>query len=294
MNRIDLHMHSIYSNDGDYQPEELVAMCKEAGIRIMAVADHNSCKACEAAVKAADASQMVCIPAIELDCRYVDTDLHVLGYGIDYRDPRYAQAEEQLARQERESSEPRIRMFRDAGLKVDEERAYQLAHNGYVTGEVIAEVTLTDPANDGHPMLEPYRAGGKRSDNPYVNFYWDQCGPGKSYHIPIEFMSLSHAIELIVTSGGIPVLAHPGNNVKEDDTLLEEIIGCGIRGIEVYSSYHTEAQIRYYAEKAERYGLYKTCGSDFHGKTKPSIHLGEMQCDAEEEIRLGLQRLGFI
>lgn len=42
MNTIDLHMHSIFSIDGTYQPEELYAMCKKQGIRYMAIADHNS------------------------------------------------------------------------------------------------------------------------------------------------------------------------------------------------------------------------------------------------------------
>ena len=42
---IDLHMHSMYSDDGEYSPEQLVKMCHEAGVRIMAIADHNWIKA---------------------------------------------------------------------------------------------------------------------------------------------------------------------------------------------------------------------------------------------------------
>ena len=42
---IDLHMHSYYSDDGEYQPEELVKKCKEKGIQYMAVTDHNSVRA---------------------------------------------------------------------------------------------------------------------------------------------------------------------------------------------------------------------------------------------------------
>ena len=38
---IDLHMHSMYSDDGEYSPEQLVRMCHESGVRIMAIADHN-------------------------------------------------------------------------------------------------------------------------------------------------------------------------------------------------------------------------------------------------------------
>lgn len=57
---------------------------------------------------------------------------------------------------------------------------------------------------------------------------------------------------------------HPGNNVREDDTLPDQVPGCGIRGIEVYSTYHTQEQARCYREKAEEKDLLITCGSDFH------------------------------
>ena len=40
---MDLHMHSYYSDDGDFSPEELVRQCAMSGIRVMSIADHNSC-----------------------------------------------------------------------------------------------------------------------------------------------------------------------------------------------------------------------------------------------------------
>ena len=42
---IDLHMHSLYSDDGEYTPIQLVDMCEKAGVKIMAIADHNWVKA---------------------------------------------------------------------------------------------------------------------------------------------------------------------------------------------------------------------------------------------------------
>lgn len=42
---IDLHMHSLYSDDGEFTPKELVEMCRDKGIEIMAIADHNSVRA---------------------------------------------------------------------------------------------------------------------------------------------------------------------------------------------------------------------------------------------------------
>ena len=59
---IDLHMHSMYSDDGEYTPTQLVDMCHEAGVKIMAIADHNWVKANEAAKKHADELGMTYIP----------------------------------------------------------------------------------------------------------------------------------------------------------------------------------------------------------------------------------------
>ena len=50
---IDLHMHSLHSDDGDFTPSELVEKCHNAAITIMAIADHNSVKAIDEAIQKA-------------------------------------------------------------------------------------------------------------------------------------------------------------------------------------------------------------------------------------------------
>ncbi|OPJ61618.1 hypothetical protein [Clostridium chromiireducens] len=65
--------------------------------------------------------------------------------------------------------------------------------------------------------------------------------------------------------------------------LLRDIISCGIKGIEVYSSYHSREQVDFYKEFALKNKLILTCGSDFHGKTKPSISIDGTDCENSEE-----------
>lgn len=50
---IDLHLHSQYSEDGEYSPEELVRQCYQKGVRILSITDHNCVRANEEALKAA-------------------------------------------------------------------------------------------------------------------------------------------------------------------------------------------------------------------------------------------------
>ncbi|WP_215828257.1 hypothetical protein [Pelorhabdus rhamnosifermentans] len=78
--------------------------------------------------------------------------------------------------------------------------------------------------------------------------------------------------------GGIPVIAHPGDNLRNNMDMIDNIIKEGIRGIEVFSGYHTPDQVAYFQNKAEKNKLIITCGSDFHGKNKPHIQLGDCKC----------------
>ena len=80
--QIDLHIHSKYSDDGEYEPEELVEMCHQKGIKVMAIADHNQVKAIKAARKKAEEYGIRYISAIEIDCTYKDINFFVAW--IDY------------------------------------------------------------------------------------------------------------------------------------------------------------------------------------------------------------------
>jgi len=71
------------------------------------------------------------------------------------------------------------------------------------------------------------------------------------------------AINLILENGGVTVLAHPG--LLQDDNIIEELAPKGLIGIEVYHSKHTTEDVEKYLNKAKKYKLIITGGSDFHG-----------------------------
>ncbi|QNM12906.1 MULTISPECIES: PHP domain-containing protein [Bacillota] len=276
MNTIDLHMHSIYSDDGVYTPTELMKMCKDAGLQIVAIADHNSTKAIPEARNAAEKLKLTYIPAIELDCTIHGVDLHVLGYGIDENNQALLDNAEYVKKQAQNVGKEQIEKVKALGFYIDEDACYALSHEGVITGEIIAEVALQDERN--HPLMKEYLPGGSRSDNPFVNFYWDYCAQSKPAYVPIHYISLKEAVDMIHAAGGIAVLAHPGNNTKENLSLIDAIFAYDVKGMEVYSSYHSPEQIAFYKDYAEQHYLMITMGSDFHGKTKPSIALGGSHC----------------
>lgn len=290
MNTIDLHMHSIFSIDGTYRPEELRDICEEKNMAFMAIADHNSVKGTRQLLEHGKKGKTVLIPAIELDCTCHGKDFHLLGYGINVNDPIYDKIEEDFLSQERQNGETRLDYTRNKiGFCFEDHVIEKLKILGVITPEAIMEACMMDERNRNHEKMQPYLEGGSRSNNPMVNFYWDYFSQGTEGYVPMVFPKLRDMVEMIHEQSGLAVLAHPGNNVKEDEELLKAVIDCGIDGMEVYSSYHSKKQEEYYREKAGKYHLLSTCGSDFHGKTKPSIHLG--QCDCPESDRMVLEKV---
>jgi len=149
---------------------------------------------------------------------------------------------------------------------------------------MFAEVLLEKEEYLNHKLLEPYRENKERSDNPFVNFYWDFYSQGKPCYVKVDFPDIKEAIGIIKDNGGKAVLAHPGNNLKNRFELFDEIVKTGIDGVEVFCSYHDKEATEYFYKKAIEYSLIITCGSDYHGKTKPSVKLGKTGCWLEQDI----------
>lgn len=281
---IDLHMHSIYSDDGEFTPTTLVEKCHQAGITIMSIADHNSVKATNEAQTKAKELNITYIPAIEIDCTFKNINLHVLGYNIDYQHKDFTILEENIHKQEIAAVNKKLTLTNQLGFNLTLEDFKGISDNGVITGEMFAEVLLDKEEYKNHELLKPYRPGGLRDDNPYVNFYWDYYAQNKPCYVEIIFPTLLETIKLINKHGGVAVLAHPGNNLKNNFEIIDEMIDLGIQGIEVFSSYHDTNTINYFYNKALQKKILITCGSDYHGKTKPAINLGASGCNINQEI----------
>lgn len=293
---IDLHMHSNYSDDGEFTPLELVEKCAAQGVDLMAITDHN-CACANQEVKAAAKEKAIrYITGIEIDCTYEGANFHVLGYGIDDASPDFVKVEENIRSQVRNASKEMLARTRELGFLVEEREMQKLAEKSRWpeswTGEMFAEVLLAKPEYKEHPLLLPYREGGSRADNAFVNFYWDFYSQGKPCHADIEIPKMRDIIDMIHQNHGLAVLAHPCVNLKGREQLLSGIVALGIDGIEAFSSYHTPEQALERMKQTKEYGLFYTCGSDYHGKTKPAIALGGHGCKASrEELEREMEKL---
>ena len=277
MSNVDLHMHSIYSDDGEYTVVELFELAKKANLNLISITDHDTAQANKAAVVTASSYGITYLPGIEVSCQFKDIDLHVIGYNIDYNDPIWDHRYRQLVNAYNGIFYQIVELLNAyLGVEINTDQLLAEADGKMVNGEAVCAYLLKDQNNINNPLLRPYFPGGDRSDMPLVNFYWDLMAQGKVAYVPlVGSTSLAEAIKMIKATGGFAVLAHPGQNLAGNEQLLPEILALGITGIEVYSTYHNQQQIDYYHQKAIEYDRLITCGSDFHGAIKPIIKMGE-------------------
>lgn len=280
---IDLHMHSNFSDDGEFNVEEIFQMAKANGMKIISITDHNCTKANVIADKMSVLYDIAYIPGIEIDCTFEGRNMHVLGYFIKYGSELYAQIENDNLTQERKASFERVRKFEAySGMKIDVNALLEKNRFQVISGEMIAEQLLNNPAYKGHELLKPY-VDGVRNDMPYVNFYWDFFSQGKPCYVDIKYPSLEDIIEVIKLTDGVPIIAHPYQTFRNDISFVHKLIDKGIEGIEVFSSYHSETEMAELLKIAKERKVFVSAGSDFHGKTKPGLQIGDTNCPQEAQ-----------
>ncbi|HDM24971.1 metal-dependent phosphoesterase [Euryarchaeota archaeon ex4484_162] len=87
--KMDLHVHSKYSEDGNSSVEEIVKTLRKKGFQGVAITDHNEIKGALKALKLAE-KDFVVIPGIEIST----SDGHLIGLGVKEIIPRGLSVEE--------------------------------------------------------------------------------------------------------------------------------------------------------------------------------------------------------
>lgn len=290
MSWLDLHMHSVVSMDGEFTPEQLVSIAQQAGVKVMAISDHNITDGVEAGVEAARERDMISIPAVELDLAHENRNFHILGYGID---PNYRELKDfcnQIRENKVHTGVLRMERMHELGYYFDDDKVWEIASQKHVIMPDILKVVFEDHRNDGNEILEPYRTHPMAG----VAFYWDHCArPDSEGYIPEGNLPAEEGIKLIKQAGGVPVLAHPGANMGENREIFLSLLEAGVEGVEAFCSYHQHGEDQFYYDLARKYEVLFTQGSDFHGKLKPQISAGSIETGLEEEIYRNLrERLG--
>ncbi len=268
--KVDLHIHTSASSDGQHTPEEIIEMAAAIGLKAIAFADHNSVDNVDVGLRLSEECGIEFIPCFELNTLYRDMDLHILGYFIEYSDPAFHRWLDEIHEAKREQARKRLDALKALGFAIDTADLEKAAQGKIPSGSTFLRALLSREDGRRDPRLRPY-INGDRSDSPALNFYRDYFRQGKPAFIPLEVCPTDMGIRKIKEFGGVPVQAHPSDT---GDDIIAELVGMGLMGIEAYSSYHSAAECDHFVDLAGKFGIIVTAGSDFHGKMiKPNVDL---------------------
>lgn len=275
MTKFDLHMHSHYSTDGEFSCLELIQKAQKANLSTIALSDHNTPQGVDEMLRLGKEYNIQVIPAIECDTLFEELEVHVLGYGLNHHAPYFEALQNQLAKLKQGVMTKRIEKLNDYfQMELDAQELLERFGTKNPFPDIV-NYFLNDPRYKDKLEFKPYQPGGSRSEPACVNFYWDICSAGNPCYVRVAYPSLEETVKRIHEAGGIAIIAHPFRNFFHQEALLEKALQQGIDGLEAYSNYHDEEQNTYYENYCKAHDILMTCGSDFHGKMKPKIKMGE-------------------
>ena len=243
----DLHTHT-KASDGTCEPAENVRLAKEAGLKALAITDHDTVAGVPEALAAGRELGIEVIPGVEVSSVGRGQDIHVLGYFIPYEDSAFQERLVGLRETRHERNQLLIAKLQELGIPITLESVYRRKQG-------------TDK-NIGRPHIaeELIELGIVATIEEAFEKY---LGKGAAAYVNPPRITPQEAIRLIQDAGGAAVLAHPG--LYDDDELVQELIAFGLDGIEVNHPDNTEEQRLVYSTWAKEHGLVMTGGSDFHG-----------------------------
>ncbi len=272
---IDLHIHSCYSEDGDYSVDYLFGLAAKIGLSAISITDHDSIESIPDALNASKIYGVEYISGVELTTIYEDgSQQHILGYYI-HDNPQLSATLKKIGQFRWEIAKRRINKLKGIGFSMNEDNVWEKANNRPPTATAIMLEVFDNPENRNDKRLQEYFEG-KKSDNRLMFFYREYLSENMPAYVPFISIPTKEGIDVIKASGGIPVLAHP--KFVNGQEHLHKIASMGIMGLEAISSYHTKQEIAFFKRFAVEHNLVITAGSDFHGPTsKPKVSLGGIE-----------------
>ncbi|MGV2831054.1 PHP domain-containing protein [Myxosarcina sp. GI1(2024)] len=240
---LELHSHTTYS-DGILTPRELIATAANAGVKALAITDHDTIAGWDEAIAAAREYQIEIVPGIELSTVHNRRSLHLLGY---YPQPELLAESlvEQIAGRKQRANKI-LAILADMGYPL---KLPETPDNMAVSRPHIARA-----------MVEAgYVNSTKEAFDRFI-------GDERPAYVHYEKFSTLEGIALLRTCGAVPVWAHPylfrGGEVE---AVLPELVAAGLLGVEVYHPYHSPTKINKLRQFCRDNNLLITGGVDYHG-----------------------------
>ena len=255
----DFHCHTSAS-DGALTPHQLLERAYEFEVKRLAITDHDTTLGYEQALDLYDPNQIELISGVEISCSWNKQTIHVVALDFDVTNS-VLQAGLGLNRQ----------------LRVERARTilHKLAQspNAHLQAIVQETMPLLDDdtlvigrGNIAQKMIEKQLV--KNMPQAFDRY----LKRGRIGYAKVEWPSLEEIVAWILQAGGIAVLAHPKTYPLSNNKLnqlIQAFKDAGGQAIEVINRPRMCAEQTGLIERAKRFDLYASMGSDFH---RPEHH----------------------
>lgn len=275
----DLHMHSVFS-DGSKTVDELIDEARARGLARIAITDHDSLSQLSYIRGRARELGYPVLAGVEVSCIDPKTGrkVHILAYGLESTADGASKLERIVAD---------TQFQRTANTLW---QAYRLQQAGvefsgrHVSIDETCRVASVSTSVYKTHLMEALTQRPK--SDPDYRYCW-KCyfGADGIARRSIEYPKVKKVVRAIRELGGVPVLAHPGQ--KDSWDAVPGLVKAGLMGIEAFHPDHTLNDSRRAFELANRYGLFVTGGSDYHGRygSAPAVgHAFVMPDEAAERV----------
>lgn len=247
----DLHVHSYYS-DGTDSPASLIKIAEHAGVKVLSLVDHDTVQGIGEFVVEAKNSDVRAIPGIEISTSNNGMGIHILGY---YINPASTTLLAFLASLSRARTKNTKHIFN---------QLCKMGRLNYSWENVLSHARNKDALYSSDVFAAMKNDGIYKDWSEFPQFYYSYFGEKSEAYLDFDCCTAGEAVEIIVKTGGVPVLAHP--KLTGDDQQIAGLVDRGLRGIEVYHPSNDYLDQQRYLGTARHYGLLVTGGSDWHGE----------------------------
>jgi predicted metal-dependent phosphoesterase TrpH len=241
---VNLHLHTRYS-DGAHKPKTIVETALKQEIDIISITDHDSVDAYRHIP--AQHIPLRILPGIEMSSTWVNSDVHVLGYGIDVHNKEMLE---------------RLSWIKEGRHN----RAQKMLDKLSILGIIIPLEQVLAFAGEMKLIVRPHIAKALIAGNhckTKQEAFEKYIGNEAPAFVPKPVLSTGDVVRIIHEAGGKAVIAHPGK--LDDLNYLDDFVKLGIDGVEVWHPDHSDILKKELEEFCLKNKLIQTGGSDFHG-----------------------------
>ena len=257
---VDLHVHSIFS-DGLKTPDELCAMAVKAGVKHIALCDHDTVNGVPAMREAAARHGLSMIPGVEISTGR-GGKMHILCYGENVENAEMKAFLESMAQERIGRAAAIMDRLAEEGIRIPEERrAELLAMPSIGRAHIARELIAMDVVNTMPQAFDRYLLEGRPA------------------YVPRTEQPTAQTVAKLRAMRVVPVLAHPMRSGMEQTTihaLIHSLIECGLAGIEAYHPSANARVARLLDGIARQEKLLVTGGSDYHGDPGSTVRIGRL------------------